>query len=41
MNVQEKILSQVTTDTVVLYMKGKPQSPLCGFSATAVQVLNA
>ncbi|EAZ97814.1 Grx4 family monothiol glutaredoxin [Marinobacter sp. ELB17] len=41
MNVQEKILSQVTADTIVLYMKGKPQSPLCGFSATTVQVLNA
>lgn len=41
MNVQEKILSQITTDTVVLYMKGKPQSPLCGFSNTTVQILNA
>jgi monothiol glutaredoxin len=25
----------------VLYMKGTPQAPQCGFSALAVQVLNA
>jgi monothiol glutaredoxin len=41
MNVKEKIRNQVTADTVVLYMKGKPQSPLCGFSGATVQVLNA
>ena len=41
MNVNEKIGNQVTADTVVLYMKGKPQSPLCGFSGATVQILNA
>jgi len=41
MNVQEKIRTQVTDDDVVLYMKGTPQSPQCGFSAATVQLLKA
>ena len=41
MNVQDKIRSQVTGSPVVLYMKGTPQMPQCGFSAMAVQVLQA
>ncbi|MFT7245739.1 MAG: monothiol glutaredoxin [Candidatus Azotimanducaceae bacterium] len=41
MNVQEKIRRQVTTKTVVLYMKGVPQFPQCGFSSATVQLLNA
>ena len=39
MDVQDKIRSQVTGSPVVLYMKGTPQMPQCGFSATAVQIL--
>jgi monothiol glutaredoxin len=31
----------VTNHPVVLFMKGTPQFPQCGFSATAVQVLRA
>ena len=41
MNVQEKIRNQVTTNAVVLYMKGTPQSPQCGFSGETVQILKA
>ena len=41
MNVQEKIRHQVTTHSVVLYMKGTPQSPQCGFSGATVQILQA
>ncbi len=41
MNVQEKIHEQVTQNPVVLYMKGTPQFPQCGFSSVAVQVLKA
>ena len=41
MDVQERIRSLVTGNTVVLYMKGTPQMPQCGFSAMAVQVLQA
>ena len=41
MDTQDKIKQQVTGNTVVLYMKGTPQFPQCGFSALAVQALNA
>ena len=41
MDVQDIIQEQVTTHPVVLYMKGTPQAPMCGFSATAVQILQA
>ena len=37
----DTINEQVTSHPVVLYMKGTPQFPQCGFSALAVQVLNA
>lgn len=36
----EKIKQQVTGDDVVLYMKGTPVQPMCGFSAAVVQVLS-
>ncbi|NMG14363.1 Grx4 family monothiol glutaredoxin [Aromatoleum bremense] len=39
MDIQEVIREQVTTNPVVLYMKGTPQFPQCGFSSTAVQIL--
>lgn len=41
MDVLEKIRRQVTENTVVLYMKGTPDAPMCGFSAAAVQILEA
>jgi monothiol glutaredoxin len=41
MDVQQLIKEQVSKHSVVLYMKGTPQFPQCGFSAMAVQVLNA
>jgi monothiol glutaredoxin len=39
MSVQDKIREQVTGHPVVLYMKGSPQLPQCGFSATATEIL--
>ncbi len=39
MDIQEKIRQQVTSHPVVLYMKGTPQFPMCGFSATVVRIL--
>ena len=39
MSVQDKIREQVTGHPVVLYMKGSPQFPQCGFSATATELL--
>jgi monothiol glutaredoxin len=41
MDTQQRIKEQVTGNSVVLYMKGTPQFPQCGFSSLAVQVLNA
>jgi monothiol glutaredoxin len=41
MDIKQRIKDQVTGSPVVLYMKGTPQAPQCGFSAMAVQVLNA
>jgi len=39
MYVLERIQEQVDSAPVVLYMKGTPQFPQCGFSATAAQTL--
>jgi monothiol glutaredoxin len=41
MTVQDTIKQQVEGHPVVLYMKGSPQFPQCGFSANAVQILKA
>ena len=39
MSIQDTIKQQVEGHPVVLYMKGNPQQPMCGFSATATQLL--
>ena len=39
MDVKDRIREQVTGHPVVLYMKGTPQFPMCGFSATAAEIL--
>jgi monothiol glutaredoxin len=41
MDVQQVIREQVTSNPVVLYMKGSPQFPQCGFSGVAAQILKA
>ncbi len=41
MDVKALIHKQVTENPVVLYMKGTPQFPQCGFSANAVNLLKA
>ena len=40
-DVQQRIDSLVKSNKVVLFMKGTPQMPRCGFSSTAVQILQA
>ncbi|MCZ6885663.1 MAG: Grx4 family monothiol glutaredoxin [Alphaproteobacteria bacterium] len=40
-SVNEKISDEVSSNDVVLFMKGTPVFPQCGFSATLVQVLSA
>jgi monothiol glutaredoxin len=41
MSAQEFIKKQVTEHPVVLYMKGTPDFPQCGFSANVVNILKA
>ena len=41
MDIKQKIHETVTGNPVVLYMKGNKQFPQCGFSARAVQILQA
>lgn len=37
--VQQKIADTIASNDVVLFMKGSKQFPQCGFSATAVKIL--
>jgi monothiol glutaredoxin len=39
MSVNEKIEQQLASQPVVLYMKGTPDFPQCGFSGRVVQAL--
>ena len=39
MSAQETIRDQIAQNRVVLYMKGTPQVPQCGFSATVAEIL--
>ncbi|ALJ27813.1 MULTISPECIES: Grx4 family monothiol glutaredoxin [Stenotrophomonas] len=41
MAVMEQIQAEVEQHPLVLFMKGTPQYPMCGFSARAVQALLA
>ncbi|WP_455380280.1 Grx4 family monothiol glutaredoxin [Acidihalobacter prosperus] len=40
MDVMERIDQQVKGNPVVLFMKGTPQFPMCGFSSRAAEALN-
>ena len=39
MSIQEQIKELVETNDVVLFMKGSPDFPQCGFSSRATQIL--
>ena len=41
MSVVERIKNEVETHPIVLFMKGTPQFPMCGFSSRTVQALKA
>jgi len=41
MDALERIKQQVTENPVVIFMKGTPQLPQCGFSSRAAQALGA
>ena len=37
MDIMETIREQVENNAIILYMKGSPNQPQCGFSARTVQ----
>ena len=39
-DINEQIRQEVTGNDVVLFMKGTPQFPMCGFSGQVVQILD-
>ena len=41
MSVMERIQAEIDRHPVVLFMKGTPQFPMCGFSSRTVQALRA
>ena len=41
MDINERIKQQLASDRVLLYMKGSPDFPQCGFSARTVAALKA
>ena len=41
MDVLERIGKQVADNPIIIYMKGTPQFPQCGFSSRAAQALQA
>ena len=41
MKTEDKIRNQLATNPIIIYMKGIPTNPQCGFSAKSVGILNA
>ena len=41
MTLEDKLRAQIAENDVLIYMKGSPDEPRCGFSAQAVSVLKA
>jgi len=41
MDIMEQIREQIESNAILLYMKGSPNQPQCGFSARTVQALMA
>ena len=39
-SIQDEIRQEVTSNDIVLFMKGTPQMPMCGFSGQVVQILD-
>lgn len=40
MNTRDKIENLLTENKIVLFMKGQPEAPQCGFSARAIAILS-
>ena len=41
MDIKESIKEQIAANPVLIYMKGSPDAPQCGFSSQATQILMA
>ncbi|WP_041069483.1 Grx4 family monothiol glutaredoxin [Candidatus Ishikawella capsulata] len=41
MDITEKIKNQIAKNPILIYMKGSPNLPSCGFSAQAIKALSA
>ncbi len=39
-SIQDALKQEVASNDVVLFMKGTPQMPMCGFSSQVVQILD-
>jgi len=39
MSIEEKIKQQIIDNNILIYMKGSPYEPKCGFSAKTIQAL--
>lgn len=37
----KKIEDQLNNNTILIYIKGTPEKPMCGFSAQAIYILNS
>jgi len=40
-NIENDIKDQIASNPIILYMKGNPNAPQCGFSAQTVQIMMA
>ena len=41
MDLREQIKKDITNNSIMLYMKGTKEVPMCGFSATVIKLLNS
>ena len=41
MNLEQQIKDDIKNNSVILYLKGTKSMPMCGFSSTVVNILNA
>ena len=41
MTLKEKIINDIENNSIILYMKGTQERPMCGFSARVVNTLNS
>ena len=40
-DIKQLITSSISENKIVLFMKGTPEMPMCGFSSQVVQILNS